>query len=251
MPRSGQRSSPAPKGKRRAAAAGLSERNGNAGRANADGDRAVAAATAQPSTRPYRGKSPEVRRSEQHERILLAARDVFARRGYASAGIDEIVAGARVSRTSFYEFFENKEQCLLAVFALGMERVTAALMEVVPRKLAPAERIRAEVAAIAAAFAADPEMARIILIEVVGATPVAEQARVRARQDAAAVVEAQLNDYPQWKRRSAHERRLASIASMAAIVEPLSELVATSRLHEWETIVDPVSEFVVRALVLR
>ena len=211
-------------------------------------------AAAEPSReRPYAGKTLAARRSEQHERILLAARDVFAARGYAGAGIEEIVARARVSRTTFYVFFENKEECLLAVFRFGMERIGAALLETVAATAAPdfdqTERVRAEVRAVGAAFAADPAMARIVLIGIVGATPAAEQARAQARHVGAKVIEGQLEQYPYWAGCSARQRQIASLAAMAAIGEPLSDLVAAGRLEEWETLVDPISEFVGRALI--
>ncbi len=213
--------------------------------------RAAAAETSR--ERAYAGKTLATRRSEQRERILLAARDVFATRGYAGAAIEEIVALGRVSRTTFYVFFENKEECLLAVFELGLERIGAALLGTVAETTAPdldpAERILEEVRAVLAAFAADPAMAQIVLIGIVGATPAAERARAQARQAGAEVIETQLEQYPYWGRRSAHERHVASLAAMAAIGEPLSELVAAGRLGEWELLVDPLSEFVARALV--
>ncbi len=202
--------------------------------------------------RPYAGMSLHARRGDQRERILLAARDVFATRGYGAAGIDEIVAGARVSRTTFYEFFENKEKCLLAVFELGVQRVANALFGTVAdtRDLQPIERIRAEVHALAEAYAADPAMARIILIEVVGATPACERARVYARDQAAQVIQAQLEEYEYWLSRSPLQRRVASVAAMAAIGEPITALLSENRLEdEWETLIEPITEFVGRGLI--
>jgi AcrR family transcriptional regulator len=204
-------------------------------------------------SRPYAGKTLGARRAEQRERILLAARDAFAVHGYAETGIEEIVARARVSRTTFYLLFSNKEQCLLALLELGLERIGGAVLEAVAetagRDMDPAERIREEVRAVAAAFAADPAMARLMLIDSVSATPVAERARVEARHAAAGVIEDQLEQYEYWDRRSPHERRVASVAAMAAIAEPISDLVATGRLDEWEQIVGPVSDFVARGLI--
>jgi AcrR family transcriptional regulator len=207
-------------------------------------------AAAEPRTRNYHGKSHDVRRSEQRDRILTAARDAFARNGFAATGIDEIVARAHVSRSSFYEFFENKEQCLLAVFALGVRRISDAVVSADGGDLEPPERIHAIAHALARTYADDPAMARVVLIGVVGATPAVEEARVRARQLAAGYIERILNEYPEWRRRSPVERRIASVSAMAATAEPLSDLVATGRAAEWESIVDHVSGFVARALVL-
>jgi AcrR family transcriptional regulator len=203
--------------------------------------------------RQYAGKSLADRRSEQQERILLAARDVFSTRGYAGAGVDEIVARARVSRSTFYAFFENKEDCLLAVYRFGLERFGAAVAQAAARSaeegLTPPELVRAEVRATLAAYAADPALARIVLIGTVGATPAAERVHARARSVAAQIIQRRLEEYPYWRRRSANHRRVASLAAMAAIGEPISDLVATGRIDEWETLVDPISEFIGRALV--
>jgi len=201
------------------------------------------------STRAYGGKSAVVRRSEQRDRVLMAGRDVFARRGYAQAGVDEIVARARVSRTSFYEHFDNKEQCLLAVSARGMARMGDAVSAAVRQPLPPLERIRTEVAAVARTFAEDPAMARVMLVVIVGATPAAERAHRGMRAAAAAVIERQLEGYPYWRRRSAHQRHIAAMATMAAIAEPVSELVASGQIAEWEKIVDPVTELVAHGLL--
>ena len=205
------------------------------------------------SGRPYAGKSLADRRSEQLERILLAARDVFAARGYAGAGVDEIVARARVSRTTFYVFFENKEECLLAVFRLGLERIGEVVAQAAAltaeQGLAPPALIRSEVRATLAAFAADPAMARIVLIEIVGATPAAERMRARARNVAASIIQRRLEEYAYWRKRPEQQRRVASLAAVAAIGEPISDLVATGRIDEWEGLVEPVSEFIGRALI--
>lgn len=202
--------------------------------------------------RPYAGKTLDARRAEQRERILLAAREVFASRGYAGAAIEEIVGRARVSRSTFYVFFENKEECLLAVFGLGLERVGAEILKVVAetanQRLDPAQRVRVEVEAIAGALASDPAMARVLLIEIVGATPAAEDARTRARHEAATIIERQLEEYDYWRERSPHQRHLASLAAMAAIGEAISDLVATDQVASWQELVEPLSEFVARGL---
>jgi len=202
--------------------------------------------------RAYAGKTLDARRAEQRERILLAARDVFAARGYAGTGVEEIVARARASRSTFYVFFENKEECLLGVFELGLQRVASevirAVAETASIDLDPAERVRAEVHAVAAALAADPAMARVLLIEIVGATPAAEDARARARHAAVGIIERQLEGYDYWLEQPAHQRHIAALAAMAAIGEAISDLVVTDRIDQWRELVDPISEFVARGL---
>jgi AcrR family transcriptional regulator len=178
---------------------------------------------------------------------------VFAARGYGATALDEIVARARVSRTTFYAFFESKEECLLAVYRLGRERIAAAVVQAAERSVAegltPLQLIRSEVHATLAAYAADPAMARIVLIETVAATPATERAHARARNAAAEVIQRRMEQYPYWNERPEHHRRAAALATMAAIGEPLCDLVAAGRLREWEALVAPVSEFIGRALI--
>jgi AcrR family transcriptional regulator len=170
----------------------------------------------EPRARRYAGKTLEERRGDQWERLIAAARDVFAREGYAAAGLDDIVSAARVSRTSFYTFFANKEECLLAVVQAGTERINEALMQVIAKPLEPAERIRAEITVLAQGFAADPAMARVILIEAVGATPAVERVRAEARQAAADLIEAQLREYPVWRDRPEERAVVALVAAYVA-----------------------------------
>jgi hypothetical protein len=63
------------------------------------------------------------------------------------------------------------------------------------------------------------------------------------------IIQRRLEEYPYWRRRSEQHRRVASLATMAAIGESISDLVATGRIDEWEVLVDPISEFVGRALI--
>jgi len=197
----------------------------------------------------YGGRSQAARRGDQRDRLLRAAIDVFARDGYANAGIDDIVAGAKVSRTSFYEFFATKEECLLAVIEHGMAGVFTALTQALDRRLPPVQRVEETIRSVASTLAGDPAMARVLLIVAVGATPIVEAARADARRALAAAGERALSSYGHWRNQPAHEREVVSLASMAAIAEPLSDLVASGRLADWETIVGPVSEFVGRALI--
>ena len=65
---------------------------------------------------PGRHKIPpsEVRAS-QRERLLRAMLEEVAARGYAATTVPRVVAAARVSRNSFYELFDDKLDCFLAL----------------------------------------------------------------------------------------------------------------------------------------
>ncbi len=52
----------------------------------------------------------------QRSRLLMAASGVVDELGYAHTTVAHITARARVSRRTFYDLFDNREDCLLAVF---------------------------------------------------------------------------------------------------------------------------------------
>ena len=60
---------------------------------------------------------------DPRERILVAMAEIVAKRGYQGTTIEHIVKRAGVSRATFYEHFENREDCLLAGFADAAEEL--------------------------------------------------------------------------------------------------------------------------------
>jgi AcrR family transcriptional regulator len=76
------------------------------------------------STAPRPGRR-EAEAQATREALIRAALELFAKRGYAGVGTEEIVARARVTRGALYHHFEDKRDLFRAVF----ERVEADLME--------------------------------------------------------------------------------------------------------------------------
>ncbi len=64
-------------------------------------------------------------RPETRERILAAAAEVFASRGFRGSAVDDIVVRSGTSKGSFYNFFPSKE----AIFLALLERVGATLLK--------------------------------------------------------------------------------------------------------------------------
>jgi AcrR family transcriptional regulator len=72
---------------------------------------------------------------ETREALIGAALELFAERGYADVGTEEIVARAKVTRGALYHHFEDKRDLFRAVF----ERVEADLMERIGATMGGAE----------------------------------------------------------------------------------------------------------------
>jgi AcrR family transcriptional regulator len=58
----------------------------------------------------------------QRERVLVAAAEGIAERGYCELTVRDVIAGAGVSRRTFYELFDDKLECVIAAHALALGR---------------------------------------------------------------------------------------------------------------------------------
>lgn len=54
-------------------------------------------------------------------RLLMAATELFHRKGYAAASVSDIVAAAGVSKSVLYYYFQSKEGIFKALFELALE----------------------------------------------------------------------------------------------------------------------------------
>ena len=63
-----------------------------------------------------RSKTSTERHSELHEKLLDAATEVFAARGYAGTRVEDLVDQAGISRRTLYEHFDSVNACLDEVY---------------------------------------------------------------------------------------------------------------------------------------
>jgi AcrR family transcriptional regulator len=113
---------------------------------------------------------PRLARREQHtddtrRAILAAARQAFARSGYADTSLDAIVGRARLTKGALYHHFNNKAAVLEAVYIeMEEELATRVRAAVLSRGGGAWDRM---IAAVDAFFdaSADPEYVRIVLRE--------------------------------------------------------------------------------------
>jgi AcrR family transcriptional regulator len=119
---------------------------------------------------------------DPRERILVAMAEVVAKRGYQGATIERIVKRAGVSRATFYEHFDNREDCMLAGFedaALQLQQ----RMEVAAAEIADwPGQVRAALGAFLEYAAANPALARTCIVESATAGPAAMERYERALQ---------------------------------------------------------------------
>ncbi len=117
------------------------------------------------------GYSREQVAHHQRERLIAALAAAVAEKGYADVTLTDITREAKVSRRVFYENFTGKEDCLLAAFEVVVEHLRELVVTAVAKEEGwPAQAIAAIRAALSF-LAAEPDLARLCLVESRGAGP--------------------------------------------------------------------------------
>jgi AcrR family transcriptional regulator len=109
----------------------------------------------------------------QRARVLEAMARAVAAKGYAKVTVADVVSLAGVSRSTFYEHFADKEECFLAAYREGSALVIRECAVAVAKSGAVDwhDRVRIGVTTWVEALAADPDLARALLVDVLGAGP--------------------------------------------------------------------------------
>ncbi len=129
------------------------------------------------------------------DRILDAALDVFASKGYHDSRLDDIVDVARTSKGSIYFHFPNKERLFLALvdqFANLLERRVTEAIALQPR--VGIDRVRAAIVAALDTFGKYRRPAKILLVQAVGLGTVFEKKRLEVTDRFAALIKTYLDE---------------------------------------------------------
>jgi AcrR family transcriptional regulator len=126
--------------------------------------------------------------ASQRTRLLEAVGRAVAEKGYSRATIEDIVRGAGVSKKTFYDHFSDKLGCFLAAYETASDELLGRLREAQAEPDGWLERTRAGIVAYLRWLAAEPALARVFLIEVAAAGPVAAERRERIRDRYAEVL---------------------------------------------------------------
>jgi AcrR family transcriptional regulator len=110
--------------------------------------------------------------ADQRERLYEATIKSVDERGFVATTISDLVANAGVSRRSFYEHFQNKEECLIATYDALIERLTARIVAAFDPKDEWTEQIESIVRALFEASSDRPDAARLVSVEMGAAGPV-------------------------------------------------------------------------------
>ncbi len=102
-------------------------------------------------------------------RVLAAMTELTRERGVRGVSVSHVVARSGVSRRTFYELFDDREDCLLAAFEHAMQRAAEAAL---PAYQAPGdwrERVRAGLDAALGFLDAEPALGGLCVVDALAA----------------------------------------------------------------------------------
>ncbi len=111
------------------------------------------------------------RSAELRARILEAAGEVFAERGFGGAGVDEIARRAGVNKAMLYYHVGDKSELFAEVVTASVGRIRAAVGAALAEQDQPRERLRAIPRAFVATVREHPYLPQLMLREIAAGGP--------------------------------------------------------------------------------
>ncbi len=177
----------------------------------------------------------------QRERLIAGLAEAVAENGYAGTTIAHITRHAAVSRRTFYEHFNSKDECFVAAYDTVMTELNRRVGEAFEQEEEWPQAVRAGLAAMLEFLTSEPHLARLSMVEALVAGPV-----VVERYDAAIQ---SLVPYFEAGRKGRSDEVLAGLSStteealVGGIVSLISRRIFADRTEELEALLPDLVEF--------
>jgi AcrR family transcriptional regulator/DNA-binding MarR family transcriptional regulator len=121
--------------------------------------------------------------------MLAAAVEAVGEVGYARMSVAQVIGRARVSRKTFYDVFSDREDCFLTAFSHAVEQARAIATEAYERESTWLDGIRAALASLLVFMDEEPALARLFVVEALGASERVLEHRARVLDELAGVID--------------------------------------------------------------
>lgn len=177
----------------------------------------------------------------QRERLIAGLAEAVAENGYAGTTIAHITRHAAVSRRTFYEHFNSKDECFTAAYDTVMTELRERVGNAFDQEDEWPEAVRAGIAAMLEFLASEPHLARLSMVEALVAGPVVVERYDEAIQS--------LVPYFQAGREGRPPEVLAGLsptteeALVGGMVSLISRRIFADRTEELESLLPDLVEF--------
>jgi AcrR family transcriptional regulator len=171
-------------------------------------------------------------KAERRQQILNHARDVFAKRGYYAAKIDDIVTAAGIARGTFYLYFEDKRAIFEEIVDRVFTRLGMTILRVDPAD--PSRDVGAQILEnirrIVALLLDDKPTTKIMLSDAVGIDAAFDRKLLSFYDEVATLLEQALRDGQALGVVAPGDPRTFAYLTLGALKELLYQVV----MREWD-----------------
>lgn len=160
-------------------------------------------------------------------RILDAALNIFSRKGYYEASVDEIVGESQTSKGSVYFHFPNKQTLFLALVDKFSDLLERRVNSAISTEKEGIARVDAALTSVLETFGQYRPLAKIMLVQAMGLGPAFEQKLMEVHNRFALLIKAYLDEAVALGEIAPVETGIVSRAWMGAINEVVMHWVMT------------------------
>ena len=188
-------------------------------------------------------------REQRRQQILQRARDVFARKGYHQAKIDDIVAAAGVARGTFYLYFHDKRSIFEELVSRFFTTIAMAVTRIdVAQEFEP--QIKNNIARVLGVFLEDPAMAKILLADAMGLDIEFDRRLLAFYSDLETLLEESLGEGQEMGVVHPGDRRVVAHFVLGGVKEVLFQLARAPVPADRGAIVDDIYNVLSRGLLV-
>ena len=179
-------------------------------------------------------------KQERRQQILSVARDVFARRGYHAAKIDDIVAAAGIARGTFYLYFEDKRAIFEEIVDRTIARLGMSIVRVDPHDGAHTvgDQVRDNIRRIVRILLEDRATTKILLSDALGVDPAFDRKLLSFYDEMSSLLERSLRDGQALGVVREGDVRLMSWLAMGALKEVMFQMVQRGAEYDEDKLVE-------------
>lgn len=163
-------------------------------------------------------------KAERRQEILAHARDVFAKRGYHEATVDDIVKAAGIARGTFYLYFDDKRAVFEELVDRMFTRIGMTIMRVDPAQSVEVQ-VRENIRRIFKTLLDDPQTTRILLRDAVGLDKEFDRKLASFYEEACKLLDESLADGQKLGIVRTGDTRMFAILTLGAMKELLYQVV--------------------------
>ncbi len=191
------------------------------------------------------------RAQRRHEKILDAALRVFAKKGYRDAAVDDIAVESKTSKGGVYFHFPGKQAIFLELLDRTASRLRAKVEEAIASHSDPIDKADAALLVVLKTFASHKALARLFMIEALGAGREFHQRLSEIHAEFAGIIELQLDEAVRTGVIAPLDTDVAATAWFGALNEVVTRWLLSQRPERLEDVYESLRPLLMRSIGAR